>query len=203
MRRLMVVGVIGLLATLAACGDGTGPGGRSETTLNFVRQQPLAPPLLASQGSFWAKVGAGREIRLYYQDESAPADTGDEFLRFEVPGDGLGARPDGSMLGPGDSILITVTVEDPERFAFSFAPAGLRFNPERPARLKVYYYHADHDFDGDGDEDEADAEIEGELDLWRQATAGASWFRIGAVKFEELDEISANILSFSKYAVAW
>ena len=189
--------------TLVTCTDSAGPGGVPDSALQIVRQDTLAPPLLTNQASFWAKVGDGREIRLHYQGATA-ADTGDEYLRFEVPGDGLLRRPDGVLFQPGDSILITVTVLDPARFLYRFEPSGLQFNPSQPARLKVRYFNGEHDFNNDGVEDAADAEIEStQLDLWRRSTPGALWFRIASVKFEELDELDANILSFSDHAVAW
>lgn len=184
------------------CSDSSGPGGVPTSQLNFVRQDTLAPPLVATRDSFWAKVEDGREMRLFYQGATA-ADSGEEFLRFEVPGDGLLRKPDGSPFQTGDSILITVTVVDPNRFIFQFEPAGLVFSSEHPARLKVRYLNAEHDFDGDGDQDGEDAGIEHELGLWYQRTTGEPWVRVGIVKFEELDEISANIFSFSQYAVAW
>lgn len=186
------------------CGDNTGPGpgGRPDAALRIVRQDTLAPPLLATQVTLWAKVEDGREVRIHYQG-ATPADTGEEFLRFEVPGDGLLRRPDGTSFQVGDSILITITVLDPDRFLFGFEPAGLQFNPDHPARLKVHYYQGEHDFDEDGDEDVEDDAIEQILDLWHREGPGALWFKMGAVKFEELDEIGANILSFSEYAVAW
>lgn len=200
MRRFLAV----LIAfVLAACADNSGPGGVPDARLHIVRQDSLAPPLLTTQASFWAKQGDGREIRLFYQG-TLPGDTGAEYLRFEVPGDGLLRRPDGTAFQPGDSILITVTVLDPARFLYQFGPSGLQFNPLQPARLKVRYFNANHDFNSDGVEDALDAEIEsGQLDLWRQSVPGAPWFRIGSVKFEELDEIDANILSFSTYSIAW
>ena len=148
----------------------------------------------------WAKVGDGREVRIGYQP---PADTAEDFLRFEVPGDGLLKKPDGSAFQAGDSILITLTVIDPSRFLVRFEPSGLQFNPDQPARLKFHYLQANHDFNGDGVIDAADTTIEHTLDLWRRETAAAPWFRMGAVKFEELDEIDANIESFSEYAIAW
>lgn len=188
--------------SLAACSDSAGPGGVPDARLNFVRQAAAAPPLLATRDSFWAKVGEDRRVQLYYQG-ALPADTGEEFLRFEVSGDALYRRPDGSAFQAGDSILITVTVIDPARFNFEFTPEGLQFNPDHPARLRVHYDHSDKDFDDDGDEDAVDDEIETELDLWYRRVAGALWFRVGAVKFEDLDEIDANIRTFSQYAVAW
>ena len=203
MRRFLSRWIAGFAAVaLLACGDNTGPGGRPDAAMNFVRHDSLAPPLVSSQASVWAKVGDGRELHLNYQGVT-PADTGEEFLRFEIPGDGLLRKPDGSLFQAGDSILITVTVVSGGDFIFQFQPAGLVFNPDHPARLKVRYLEANHDFDDDGDLDSADDAIEQVLDLWRRAAPGAQWFRVGSVKFEELDELDANILMFSEYAVAW
>lgn len=203
MRRFLSRWIAGIAAAaLLACGDNTGPGGRPDAEMNFVRHDSLAPPLVSNQASVWAKVGDGRELHLNYQG-ATPADTGEEFLRFEIPGDGLLRRPDGSSFQAGDSILITVTVVNSGDFIFQFQPAGLVFNPDHPARLKVRYLEANHDFDDDGDLDAVDDAIEQVLDLWRREAPGAQWFRVGSVKFEELDELDANIRMFSEYAVAW
>jgi len=196
MRRLLVISSV---ATLLSCSDSSGPSGVPDAQLHVVQRDTLAPLLDSTVARVWAKVGEGREIRIAYQ---AP-DTGEDFLRFEVPGDGLLRKPDGSAFQPGDSILITLTVVDPDRFLVQFEPAGLQFNPNQPARLKFHYLHANHDFDGNGVVDAADAEIEHILDLWRRESPSAPWFRVGSVKFEQLDEIDANILSFTEYALAW
>lgn len=199
MRRLMWM----LVATaLVACGDNTGPAGVPNPQLNIITQDTLAPPLYAARDSFWAKVSDGREMSLFYQG-ATPADSGAEFLRFEVPGDGLLRKPDGTPFQVGDSILITVTVVDPAKFLFQFEPAGLQFDPNHPARLKLKYFNSEHDFNGDGVKDSTDAAIETELDLWYRTGPAALWYKYGSVKFEELDEIDANIRSFSQYAVAW
>jgi len=199
MKRLVsLLTVIGL----AACAESSGPGGVDDLSLSIMQQRGTAPPLLVAQDSFYAKVGEGRELRLYYQG-AVPGDTGEEFLRFEVPGTGLYRKPDGSAFQSSDSILITVTVVDPDRFLFEFAPAGLQFNPQNAARLKIHYEHGEHDFDDDGDEDEEDDDLETQVDLWYRQSAGALWFRVGSVKFEESDELDALIRNFSQYAVAW
>ena len=189
-------------ALILACSDSAGPGGVPNPDLHIVQQDTLARPLVAMRDSFWAKVGDGRELHLYYQG-ATPADTGEEFLRFEVAGDALLRKPDGSLFQAGDSILITVTVVDSSHFHFQFEPSGLRFNPDHPARLKIEYVHADHDFNDDGVLDSTDNAIEHILDMWRREGPAAAWFRVGSVKFEELDEIDANILSFTEYALAW
>ena len=187
---------------VVSCQDNTGPAGIPDAQLHIIGQDTLAPPLVANRDSFWAKVGDGREIRLFYQG-AQPSDSGDEFLRFEVPDDGLYRKPDGTLFQPGDSILITVTVVDASRFEFTFEPSGLVFDASHPARLRVRYFNCEKDFNGDGVIDAADAGIEGELDLWHRATPGALWVRVGGVQFELLDEIDANIRTFSQYALAW
>lgn len=198
MRRLLL---ICSAAALLSCTDSTAPG-VPNADLHIVRQDVTAPPLVAARDSFWAKVGDGRELHLNYQG-ATPADTGEEFLRLEVPGDALLRKPDGSAFQPGDSILITITVVDSAQFLFRFEPTGLQFSPDHPARLKVEYFHADHDFNDDGVKNGADSTIEHVLDVWRREGPAVDWFRVGSVKFEELDEVDANILSFTEYALAW
>ena len=185
---------------LLACSDNTGPETRPDAELNIVLQDTLAPPLDSMVARLWAKVGDGRELRIDYQPS---LDSAEEFLRFEVPGDALLKKPDGSAFQAGDSILITVTVVDPTRFLFRFEPSGLQFNPEHPARLKIHYLNSNHDFNDDGGVDTEDDAIEHLLDLWRREGTTSPWFRVGSVKFEEVDELDANILSFSEYALAW
>lgn len=202
-RFVSLLAILGVAGVVACGSDGSGPAGKTEAELRFVQHDPLAPSLLNPRDSFWAKVGEGREVKLYYRDVLTPSDTGDEVVRFEVPGDGLYRRPDGTAFRPGDSILITIAVVDSVRLAFEFAPAGLRFNPEHPARLKISYQDADHDFDDDGAPDPDDDAIEMLIDLWRQPVPGGLWFKLGAVQFEELDEVDANIFGFSRFAVAW
>jgi hypothetical protein len=185
-----------------SCNDAVAPAGRTDAQLNIILQDADAPPLLATRDSFWAKPAVDRQVRLFYQGV-APGDTGEEFMRFEVPGEALFRKPNGTAFGPTDSILITVTVTDPTRFLFTFEPSGLLFNPQHPARLKIEYHHSDKDYDEDGVEDEEDHLIEGRLDLWHRSGPGALWIRVGAINFEEEDEIEANIFSFSQHAVAW
>ena len=200
MRRL----IVGLAAILAACSNSSGPNPPLPVPtgqLHFVVQDAAAPPLYTAADSFYAKVGDGRELHLYYQD--ATGNRGEEFLRFEVPGDALLRKPDGSAFQVVDSILIVVRVLDPQKFVIDFQPSGLRFNPDHPARLKIEYAHSDHDYDGDGSVTTADSTIRSELDVWRNDPPSSLWYRQSGVNFESLEELDANILSFSQYAVAW
>ena len=199
MRKL----ILGFVACLGwACGDSSGPGTPPVpgSQLHFIAHGPTMPPLLDTSGSFWAKSGTDREIRLYYAG-AAPGDTGESFLRFKVPGDGLFKRPDGSLFHPGDSVLITVTANDPSRFIFSFQPSGLAFNAAHPAELDIDY---GADLDGDGQtHTAADDSIEARLNLWRREPPDTLWMVVGSLKLEALDEIDAKIYGFTQYAVAW
>jgi len=202
MRRLKL-GLLAAVTIALACSDTGGPSsGSPRAQLNFVRQDSSYKPLLSAQGTFYAKVGEDRRVRLVYQG-STPTDSGAEFLRFEVPTDGLYRKPDGTPFGPTDSILITVTVVNPKQFLFDFQPSGLQFNPSQPARLKVEYHYADPDFNGDGTIDTQDAQIEAMLSLWGREPPDTSWFKTAAVRSVELEEFDADIFSFSQYAVAW
>jgi hypothetical protein len=201
MRRLTVAAVT--LALAAACHDASSPTSPPpRATVNVVRQDSTYKPLLSTQGSFYAKVGQDRRVRLVYQG-ATPTDSGAEFLRFEVPSDGLYRKPDGTPFGPSDSILITVTVVDPKKFLFDFQPAGLQFNPNDPARLKAEYQYANHDYDGDGMITAADSAIQTQLDVWKNDPPSTMWFKQGAVNFESLEELDANVFSFSQFAIAW
>jgi hypothetical protein len=197
LRRILVALTA---AAVLACSDNTGPESRLDADLNIVQQDTLAPPLDSTVARFWAKVGEGREVRIAYQP---PLDSAEDFLRFEVPGDGLFRKPDGSAFQAGDSILITITVVDASQFLFQFEPSGLQFSSEHPARLKIHYGLSNHDFNEDGAVDSDDDAIEHLLELWHREGTTSPWFRVGSVKFEASDEIDANILSFSEYALAW
>lgn len=186
-----------------ACTDSAGPPPPVPTSqLHFMKQDSLAPPLLADSGSFYAVVGEDRLLQLYYQG-AAPGDTGEAFLKFEVKSNSLLRRPNGSSFQPGDSILITVSLGDPTRFDFTFGPAGLQFNPAEPAKLHIEYNHSDHDFNEDGNVDGQDDTTETKFNIWRREPPDTLWTRMGTAKNEDFDEIEAEILSFTQYAVAW
>src|SRR2546430_11288835 len=178
MRRLLFLFVT--LALAGACIMSSGPGTPPpRATLNFVRQDSTYKPLLSAQGTFYAKVGEARRVRLVYQG-STPADSGAEFLRFEVPGDGLYRKPDGTAFAPGDSIQITVTVIDPTLFRLDFQPSRLQFNPSDPARLRQGDHYADPAFNGDGRIDSGDADIEAVLSLGRRVSPESLCVHIAA-----------------------
>ena len=149
---------------------------RNPADLNVVRLASTTPPLFNPVDSFYAKKGEDREVRIYFQDEVGGS--GEEFLRFSVSAPSLLARPDGTPFQTGDSILIKVSVVDPTQILFDMEPAGLTFDPARPAELKIEYVHADHDFNEDGVTDSQDDQIKQSLSIWRQETPADPFVRL-------------------------
>jgi hypothetical protein len=192
---------IAAIAVLVACSTVDGPPPPVPTSqLHFV-QQDSAYHLLADSASFYAKVGEDRRLELFYRGYSS--DTGEAFLQFEVHAASLLKRPDGSSFQPGDSILITVSVPDTNRFDFVFSPSGLQLNPADPARLHIEYNYSNHDFNGDGQHDAEDDHARSLLNVWLREPPDTLWTSQGASNSEEFEELESAILSFSHYAVAW
>ena len=191
----------------AACSDATdtdedGPG-TIKTNPNFLQLAPDAPAPAATSVSFWAKKGEDRRGEINFAAAPGALDTA-EFVKFRVREGSLLARPDGTPFAMGDSIQITITVEDAQNMIFRFEPSGLRFSSSDPARLDLYYGKADHDFDDDGSIDDDDFLIEAtKLAIWKQETPGGPWTKLGVIRDVEIDEIEANITSFTGYAIAF
>ena len=201
--RAFALTVAAILVAATACSDSTAPGDNSRPpeNLNVVRLASTSPPLFNPEESFFAKKGEDRELRIYFQDLSGGQ--GEEFLRLRVRDESLLSRPDGTPFAAGDSVLITVRVVDVTRILFEADPSGLTFNPSQPAELKIHYSHADHDFDEDGTIDASDDQIKSQLAIWRQATLTDPFIRLGSVNVEGLEEINADILGVSRYAIAY
>ena len=194
--------LLGLLG-FAACSDSTSPGDttRDPAQLNVVRLASTSPPLFNAADSFYAKKGEDRELRIYFQDQVGGS--GEEFLRLIVSAPSLLARPDGTPILTGDSVQIHVRVADPTRILFEMEPAGLTFDPARPAELKIHYAHADHDFNEDGSINSLDSAIEQQLAIWKQETLPDPFVRLGSLNEVTLEEIDADILGFTRYAIAY
>lgn len=205
MRRiqLQLPAAIALAAVMAACLDSTSPGdtSRNPGDLNVILLAQTSPPLFNAVDSFYARKGEDRELRIHFQDEVGGS--GEEFLRLSVAAPSLLSRPDGSLFLTGDSILITVRVVDPTQVMFDMEPAGLTFDPARPAALKIHYNHADDDFNEDGLIDTADDQVKTRLAIWRQETLADPFFRLGSLNSEALEEMDADILGFTRYAIAY
>ena len=192
-----------LLGAIAGCGDDpSGPITKTDANLNVVLQAPTAPSLSATTKSVLVTRGQNTELKLYYRPRAGSADSS-EFLRLRFEDNTLLARPDGSPIAMGESVLVTATVPDPTKFLVTLEPSGLRFNPNDPADLKWKLAESEDDLDDDGDVDAADSTLFRSLGIWRQATVGAPWTRLASRLEVQLDEIEAELTGFSNYVVAY
>lgn len=194
------------VALVAACSsDSTAPPDRPgderpADELQVVRLRPNAPPLEADSVSFWAHRGTRVEEGIYFLDENGGR--GEQFVGLDLEDESLDRYPDGTPFVDGDSVLITIKVVDPSLVLFEFAPAGLRFSTDDPARLRIRYAEADDDFNDDGEHDEEDEDIELRLGIWRQAQPGDPFVRLGTLR-GDFDDLEADLDGFSRYAIAY
>lgn len=195
-----------LVGALVGCGaDGSvvaSNDSRAAEDLRFLRPAADAPPLANPVVQFYARRGQTREVFVYYRPRAGRTDSTD-FARFRVRASSLVQRPDGSPIAVGDSILITIRVIDPSRLILDFQPSGLRFAASDPADLRIRFVEAHHDFDGDGDVDGDDAATERLFSIWRQEAPGLPWLRMTSVVETTLDEVEADVLGFTGYAIAY
>jgi hypothetical protein len=169
-----------------------------EQELTFAR---LAPNVEAEvqQASFWAVSGQERTLVVRYlvQDSSAPP-----LLEFHVGAVSLLTYPDGLPVLPGDSVQITVTLDPLRRFIFDFQPAGLKFDPLYPARLRLNYEGADNDVNGDGIVDFFDFVLQQQFRIWRQDLPGRPFMAIPSLRLPGLDILEGDIDHFTGFAMA-
>ncbi len=197
---LAVVAALTLLGGCTASEPSDGSSTRPPGDLTILRLAQGTPPLVTDSVGFWAVYDEDREVRI----DIAP---NTDYLKFRVDKFSLYRRPNGSLFGPGDSVFISVKVLDPDELQFEFSPAGLRFNPAKPAELSLDYDFAGFtipgDYDGDGDDDAEDEALESNLAVWKQETPGDLFDRLsGFIEFE-FDEIEVEITSFTRYALAY
>ncbi len=190
-----------------ACSDSAGPADTSSpgdmrppASLNIVRHSGIAPNVDTAV-SFYAVRGSGREASLFYR--TASGDRGEEFVRLKLDQASLLARPDGTPVAQGDSVLITMRVVDPALLLVEFAPAGLQFSPAQPAELEMRYLEADSDFNEDGHHDSTDNAIEGALGIWRQETPSQPFVRLSSALTTADRSVRSSITGFTRYALAY
>lgn len=185
-------------ALLAGCGDSSGPdrGGRDEADLTFVRLQAGAS-LETQEASFWAVYGQDRTLLIGHAGETLP----DTALEFYVGAQSLMAWPDGRSFEDGDSVLITVRVDQADRYRFEFQPAGLVFSSTDPAVLLINYAGAGGDLNADGTVDAADANVASRLGVWKLSAPGVPWLPVPTLRLPG-DRVEAWVTSFTIFGVA-
>ena len=147
--------------------------------------------------TFWAVRGEERSLQINYV--SVTGDTSSPFLRLVV--DDPAYVPGLGDLAPGDSVLMTVTI-DPSNIKISLEPTGLLFG--HPAQLQIWYGGAGGDLNGDGVVDDADAWIEAQLlGMWYREGADSSWTEMPAAQSLADKSFTSALPHFSEYALCW
>jgi hypothetical protein len=167
-----------------------------------MRTRTGAPPLAGLSASFYAKLGEERGVAIYYHAEPSALDSV-KFLDFRVPAGALMTSPDGRAYLPGDSVLISVTITDPDHMIVQFQPSGLKFSPQSPAALQLSFLQADNDLNGDGVVNAQDSALKAQLSIWVQESAGGLWTQVSSTLSLDLEELTASIGGFSGYAAAY
>lgn len=199
LQRPLALAVLGVL--IASCSDSSAPIDQ-RFDLNFLRPALTAPPVANPVLSFYAKKGQDVEAIMWYQRRPDRPDS-TEFMRFRLQDNSLLARPDGSAFAPGDSILITVTLADPQRLIIDMQPSGLRFSPVKPAELRLSFEEADEDINEDGTVDDEDGAIVGQFAIWKRERDGDPWVKLSSLVEVGTHEVKAFISGFTGYAIAW
>ena len=198
-RQLAAATLLVAIVFAAGCGgDSTSPNPiqKQTTDLHFLRLSASAPPLASNVVSFYAKKGEDREVRVKFAN-------GDDFLRFRVFGNSLLMRPDGSAFATGDSVLITITINDPTTLDADFQPAGLKFDPLAPARLQFEFGECGGDLNADGVVNATDTAILPTISTWRQEAPNGVWLKVSSTVEAEINEVQSNIFGFTGYALAF
>jgi len=204
MRRARFL-TLTLAAALAACSDSGGPslgGVKPPADLSIIKLAPGSPAIWNPVDSFYAVKGQDRELRIYFTNTNGTG-PGEEYLRLRVVAPSLLTRPVGTPFLVGVSVLITVRVPDTTLVQFQFEPSGLKFDPSMPAQLKIEYGEANKDYNEDGNVDAADSTIKKQLAIWRQEQTGQNYSTVSTVNVQELDECNADLLGFTRYAIAY
>jgi len=200
--RLLLLGSAVVLGCTSSTGgdDGTvvPPG-----DLNYLRLAASAPTPCADSVGFWAFKGQSVEGALTFGTAGDPCPDGEDFVRLKLDAQSLSEYPDGTTFNPGDSVFISIKWVGGDSILFQLRPSGLRFTAEKPAELKIEYGEAGSDLNDDGDTDVQDAVIESQLSIWRQENPGDPFVKLSTIQDEVGNELKADLLGFSRYAIAY
>jgi hypothetical protein len=199
-----------LAAAAGGCSDSSAPDPsapsqpgdtRLSADLSVVRRSTAINGFVDTVVTFYAVRGQDREGRIFFlAPDGSP---GEEFVRLKIGSATLLARPDGSPVAAGDSVLITMRVVDPALLLVEFQPSGLVFNPAEPAELEMRFGQADDDLNGDGRQDSEDEALISSLGIWKQELPGLPFIRLDSSLFTSLTSCDTKITGFTRYALAY
>src|SRR5436190_17113070 len=206
-----LLGPFALALCIAGCRDEIGPtptavqpplaSVASHTGVHILRQSRTAPRLNAYRASFWARRGAQTTLFLNYRPAPGQS-SGDPFLRFRIPINGLVAGANGVPLDRGDSVHITLTI-DSVSFQVDFRPSGVLFSKSSPAQLAIWYQDANPDLNGDGRVDGTDQALEQQLAICTQSNKTDAWKQLSSGNDTTQQLVTAALYHFSLYAVSY
>lgn len=174
----------------------------STLTPSFLHPAPGAPSIANDSVGFWARSGESRIATMWYHAQPGTSDS-TMFLRFKVGAKSLLSRPDGSLIARGDSVFIIVRLVDRVSLVVDFQPAGLRFNPNNPAELRMSYAETDPDVNGDGVVDQNDVTLTRRFQIWRQEDTASPWLsQTSTIDLLEHD-VETTVFGFTRYAIAY
>ena len=209
MRR--VTPLFALVASLAACHDDpVGPRADDSVaqaviatgTPHFLQAASGAPSIANPTIKFYAKKGQRRTVFMLYHARPGQRDSTD-LIRFRLRETSLLARPNGTPIRTGDSVLITLKLVDPVKLIVDFQPAGLRFNPQNPADLRVRWAETNPDVNRDGAVNQQDATLKQRLKIWRRESSTQPWMKTASLVDVPSEECELDLTGFTRYAVAY
>ena len=189
-------------ASTAAFSGGGGGGGSGSGSLHFLQSQPATPTFTQNPVTFWAVQGQDRRAEITYSMGRSGNQT-IQLAMLRIRPRTQMTRPNGTLLAPGDSILITMTVVDLQKLIVQFEPSGLRFGGRDPATLTMSYRFTDHDLNHDGVVDAADAAIVATFSIFKQESNTLPWNIVRSTLTADAEQISANIPGFTNYVIAY
>ena len=206
LRHLPVFALaLAALAAALSCSDATAPDPANErdpTDLRLLAAPYGTPPLATTEASFWAVKGRLSGVDIWYRPRAGQSDSA-KFLEFRLGTASLERRPDGTLIAPGDSVLITLTVTDPRHFIIDLQPSGLTFAANDQPRLRISFAACGDDLNYDGRVDGTDAAMLGSLSMWRQESPFQPWFRIPSTVTTATKDVEAPLGGFTGYAIEY
>jgi len=209
MRRAPLLFLVLVLGGTACHDDQTGPSSEhpmaqavTSTTPHFLRAASNAPIIANPVIKFSVKKGERRTVFMLYHARPGQKDSTD-LIRFRIRENSLLRRPDGSPIRAGESVQITLKLVDPVKLIVDFEPAGLRFNPQDPADLRIRWNETNPDVNRDGVINQQDAALKQQLKIWRRESSTQPWSRTQSVVNVPSEECELDLTGFTRYAVAY
>jgi len=161
-----------------------------------------AGDILARSVTFYAKRGEDRAGAISFRNSDGEIE---ELIELDVKAGSLLLAPNGRRYVIGDSVAITMTLVGSGQLLFDFQPSGPRFNPQEPAELEIEYGDATGgDVNGDGVVNATDTLLQRQLAIWLQERINDPFFRVEtSFNDEVLEEIEADVLGFTRFAIAY